>query len=431
MQALKSDANSRIRLIIVADKFQTGIVWGSYLLLTLLGFDEPSLVAMYVDKRLHDANAVQTLGRLSRVAPGKTETFVVDFANTRREIADAFGIYSGSTTLLSFTRPEILQLQLQKVTAKLLDIPHIREGNIDKSVDFIIQDEAIRKQLSERSLLEDYLTQFLDCCDKLQLDCCTSLTYKFVSHVKTAIRVKKGEQDDEVLDPLLKKLQVEVEYLGESASGRLQTRGGKTSLKSSTSHSRRGRDCPMSSLEIVQNANMSYRSRLVDILVGDNDDVIWMSEDSPNGAACPEWDSSNLEFAQQLWGRPPTKIINTPTSAIANRTVAPPTINTVAIVKPAASSNIASASDVQLPDNQTRPLHKEPQPNPQHAVIRSLVSILSSESQLPPAKTQALKTLTAMCVANSTYHLSVQLKFVSQVIHHILFRYSRSQQDLV
>ena len=46
------------RILIVANKYQTG-------------FDQPLLHTMYVDKRLGGVNAVQTLSRLNRVAPGK------------------------------------------------------------------------------------------------------------------------------------------------------------------------------------------------------------------------------------------------------------------------------------------------------------------------------------------------------------------------
>lgn len=39
--------------------------------MTNLGFDEPQLGIMYIDKRLRGANVVQTLGRLNRIAPVK------------------------------------------------------------------------------------------------------------------------------------------------------------------------------------------------------------------------------------------------------------------------------------------------------------------------------------------------------------------------
>ncbi|HEX4901819.1 MAG TPA: type I restriction endonuclease, partial [Acidimicrobiales bacterium] len=68
------------QIMIVAEKFQTG-------------FDEPYLHTMYVDKTLTGLNAVQTLSRLNRSAPGKTETFVLDFRNEASAIQDAFQRY--------------------------------------------------------------------------------------------------------------------------------------------------------------------------------------------------------------------------------------------------------------------------------------------------------------------------------------------------
>ncbi|MDZ7830312.1 MAG: hypothetical protein U5L07_01015 [Desulfobacterales bacterium] len=54
------------RFLIVADKFQTG-------------YDEPLLHTMYVDKVLSGIKAVQTLSRLNRAHPQKTDTFVLGF----------------------------------------------------------------------------------------------------------------------------------------------------------------------------------------------------------------------------------------------------------------------------------------------------------------------------------------------------------------
>lgn len=75
------------RFLIVAEKFQTG-------------FDQPLLHTMYVDKVLTGVNAVQTLSRLNRTHPAKTETMVLDFANEADAIQKAFGDYY-ETTLLS------------------------------------------------------------------------------------------------------------------------------------------------------------------------------------------------------------------------------------------------------------------------------------------------------------------------------------------
>src|SRR5450756_3096016 len=66
-------AGDEQHLVVVAEKYQTG-------------FDQPLLHTMYVDKRLSGVQAVQTLSRLNRTAPGKEDTFVLDFVNDPEEI---------------------------------------------------------------------------------------------------------------------------------------------------------------------------------------------------------------------------------------------------------------------------------------------------------------------------------------------------------
>ena len=90
----------------VAEKFQTG-------------FDQPKLVAMYVDKTLTGLAAVQTLSRLNRIHPDKDGTFVLDFVNDSEHIRDAFAVYHGKTVapptdpnLLFDTRDELNGFQI-------------------------------------------------------------------------------------------------------------------------------------------------------------------------------------------------------------------------------------------------------------------------------------------------------------------------------
>lgn len=70
----------------MAEKYQTG-------------FDEPLLHTMIVDKKLKNVKAVQTLSRLNRTCPGKTDTFVLDFANRKEDILDAFQPFYQETSL--------------------------------------------------------------------------------------------------------------------------------------------------------------------------------------------------------------------------------------------------------------------------------------------------------------------------------------------
>ncbi len=73
-------------ILVVANKYQTG-------------YDEPLLHSMYVDKKLKGVNAIQTLSRLNRTCRGKTDTFVLDFANTVVEIKKSFEPFYTETTL--------------------------------------------------------------------------------------------------------------------------------------------------------------------------------------------------------------------------------------------------------------------------------------------------------------------------------------------
>ena len=79
-------AGEAYRVLIVAEKYQTG-------------FDQPLLQTMYVVKRLAGVQAVQTLSRLNRTAPGKTRTFVLDFRNEEEDIFKAFKQYYETTPI--------------------------------------------------------------------------------------------------------------------------------------------------------------------------------------------------------------------------------------------------------------------------------------------------------------------------------------------
>lgn len=94
-QLRKTFAEPSNNVLIVANKYQTG-------------FDQPLLVAMYVDRRLSGIQAVQTLSRLNRKAPGKRTTFVLDFQNEREEILESFQDYYESTTTAEEVDPQRL-----------------------------------------------------------------------------------------------------------------------------------------------------------------------------------------------------------------------------------------------------------------------------------------------------------------------------------
>ena len=86
-QTVKEFSKQENRILIVANKFQTG-------------FSQELLHTMYVDKVLGNVATVQTLSRLNRIHPSKTDTMVLDFRNEAEHIRRDFEPYY-QTTLLS------------------------------------------------------------------------------------------------------------------------------------------------------------------------------------------------------------------------------------------------------------------------------------------------------------------------------------------
>jgi type I restriction enzyme R subunit len=108
------------QVLIVAEKFQTG-------------FDQPLLHTMYVDKVLTGLNAVQTLSRLNRIHPMKSDTFVLDFRNEADDIVKAFEPYYGETVAPP-TDPNVLS----NTRRRLDDWDVLRAEEIEAAVTVLI-----------------------------------------------------------------------------------------------------------------------------------------------------------------------------------------------------------------------------------------------------------------------------------------------------
>lgn len=90
------------QVMLVANKFQTG-------------FDQPKLVAMYVDKPLKGVECIQTLSRLNRTYKGKDKTFVLDFVNDPQEILAEFKVYYQTAELAGVSDPNIVYELMKKL----------------------------------------------------------------------------------------------------------------------------------------------------------------------------------------------------------------------------------------------------------------------------------------------------------------------------
>ena len=91
------------RLLVAAEKYQTG-------------FDQPLLCAMYVDKPLTGVAAVQTLSRLNRAHPLKSQddVHILDFVNEASDIQAAFAPWF-ETTITEPSDPNLLYAKQREV----------------------------------------------------------------------------------------------------------------------------------------------------------------------------------------------------------------------------------------------------------------------------------------------------------------------------
>jgi len=99
----KARNQDEYRILVVADKYQTG-------------FDQPLLCAMYVDKPLTGVAAVQTLSRLNRIHPLKSQddVHILDFVNHAEDIQAAFEPWF-ETTITEPTEPNLLYAKEREV----------------------------------------------------------------------------------------------------------------------------------------------------------------------------------------------------------------------------------------------------------------------------------------------------------------------------
>ncbi|KAH3733020.1 DEAD/DEAH box helicase [Pelomyxa schiedti] len=157
---------SNVRMIIVADKLQTG-------------FDEPRLSALYIDKPLNGSNVIQTLGRLNRTAKGKTQVYTVDFVNDPSEIKAACKIYWGTTLLNYETQFQFLEANLKEVSGRLIEIRPIIEEDKASALDLI-------QKSTYPNLMQD-ITIYLQLCDRLQTEAHPLLKYPFLSNLRRTV----------------------------------------------------------------------------------------------------------------------------------------------------------------------------------------------------------------------------------------------------
>ena len=132
-------ASYEYQVLLVAEKYQTG-------------FDQPLLHTMYVDKRLSGVQAVQTLSRLNRTAPGKEDTFVLDFVNDPEEIYESFKPYYEQSSIGEQADPH----QLYELQARMDEQYIYHKDEVEDFCRIFFKSKATQS-LSDHALMNSYL----------------------------------------------------------------------------------------------------------------------------------------------------------------------------------------------------------------------------------------------------------------------------------
>lgn len=112
------------QVLVVAEKYQTG-------------FDQPKLVAMYVDKKLAGLQAVQTLARLNRSYGKDKPTYVLDFQNMMEDIRDAFAPFFEATALEERTDLN----QIYDLEQRIMNATYIHKDEVERFADQFFKGE--------------------------------------------------------------------------------------------------------------------------------------------------------------------------------------------------------------------------------------------------------------------------------------------------
>lgn len=192
------------QVLLVANKYQTG-------------FDQPKLVAMYVDKKLRGVSAVQTLSRLNRICPPYDKrTFILDFKNKAEDILKAFAPFYEDTELFDTISPaDIRKLEEEIEFYDILTENDINEFNDllylpkrtskQKQRMWALLDNAARevrkKNTEEQFAIRTTIRRFLKSyCFLIQATCYENVElhkrYNYLSYLVRELDIKGGNDFD-------------------------------------------------------------------------------------------------------------------------------------------------------------------------------------------------------------------------------------------
>ena len=201
---------SNYQVLLVANKYQTG-------------FDQKKLCAMYVDKKLRNVAAVQTLSRLNRICPPyDKKTFILDFKNEYEDIQEAFSKYYTETILAETITPS----DVRTVEAQIDQYNFLDHDDIDLFNEFLYQEKRTSKDKAKMWSLLDKSLQIINKYTELvkleiratikrfirfysfliQATCFESVDlhkkYNFLSYLVKEIEVGSGGNDFDIADKI-------------------------------------------------------------------------------------------------------------------------------------------------------------------------------------------------------------------------------------
>jgi type I restriction enzyme, R subunit len=192
------------RFLVVANKFQTG-------------FDEPLLVAMYVDKLLSGVHAVQTLSRLNRQYATKDSTIVLDFANQADHIKESFQPYYEATLLSEATDHNLLydrERELEEFHfymqdevdnfAQIYFTPSATQDQLHAPLDAVVERFDVAnedEQADFRSKLMDYIRLYAFLSQVIPFeDIDLEKLYVFAKFLRRKLPISRSQLPTEVLE---------------------------------------------------------------------------------------------------------------------------------------------------------------------------------------------------------------------------------------
>jgi len=202
----------QFQILIVAEKYQTG-------------FDQPKLCAMYVDRKLAGLQAVQTLSRLNRTRPGKSQTFILDFQNTIEDTQTAFRPFYEATGLEAISDPnQIYELEGRLFSFGILDREEVErfaetfykgplegadrarlEGLVKQAVARFETEDDEGKQEEFRQLIRSYMRFYSFVAQVIRLeDTGLEKLYSYASWLSRLLPNREVPPDIEITEEMLR-----------------------------------------------------------------------------------------------------------------------------------------------------------------------------------------------------------------------------------